>query len=71
MKQTYITCDCCGKVIENYDYSFIKFKKRKNVFYRYTRAFSRNDYYPHEDLDICEGCWHNIIEEVKKLKEEK
>lgn len=69
MKQIYTTCDCCGTVIENYDYSFIKFKKRKNVFSRYTRAFSRNDYYSFEDLDICEGCWDGIIEEVKKLKE--
>ena len=71
MKVYYNTCDCCGCVIEDYDHSFVKLKKKRRYQpFRYLKSFSSNSYYADGSIDICEGCWDKFMDVVKKEVEE-
>lgn len=72
MTKSYVTCDCCGVIIDNYDDEFIKFKKRRNIFSLYRKEFFSRKI-PHtwnRDLDICSGCWDDIVETVRSKTNE-
>ena len=72
MRVNYNTCDCCGCVIDDYDHSFVKLKKKRRYQpFRYLKMFSTNTYYSdNNSIDICEGCWSKFMDIVKKEVEE-
>lgn len=60
MKHNYISCDCCGKIIDpNGLMSYYKIKHGLRFTWRSDSGYR---------MDICQNCWEDIQNYVKEKR---
>lgn len=62
MKHNYVSCDCCGKVINTS--GLITYYKIKHSLLRFGPRCSNDG----DRVDICQNCWDDIREYVKEKR---